>query len=65
VTYQRSLDEICAHIGADSLHYLSVQGLLESMAEAPDHYCTACFTGKYPIPVTDKEKPQDNYINEI
>ena len=65
VTYERNLDDICRYIGADSLHYLSIDGLLNSMAEPKSHYCTACFTGDYPIPVTDKEKAQDNYINEI
>jgi len=35
-------------IGADSLEYLSLEGMLKSMPLAPDNFCTACFTGKYP-----------------
>ena len=39
--------QIAAMLGLDSLHYLSLRGLLGSVSE-PDHYCTACFTGEYP-----------------
>jgi amidophosphoribosyltransferase len=36
-------------IGADSLEYLSLEGMLKSMPLAKENFCTACFTGKYPI----------------
>jgi amidophosphoribosyltransferase len=39
--------EICAFIEADSLGYLSNDGLLLSVNSKEDHYCTACFTGQY------------------
>lgn len=65
VTFGRSLDDIRVYIDADSLSYLSIDGLLDSMAKPRDHYCTACFSGKYPIEVTDKAKTHENYINEI
>ena len=41
-------DEICKMIGADSLEYLSLEGLLESTGQNQG-YCTGCFTGNYPI----------------
>lgn len=46
-----SLDvaHICERLDADSLHYLSIEGLLGSVTEA-DHYCLACFDGNYPVP---------------
>ena len=44
------IPEIQAHLGADSLGYLSLPGLLES-TEA-EGFCTACLTGDYPTPVT-------------
>ncbi len=44
-----SIDEICAYLGADSLQYLSLEGLLKSVPKEMT-YCTACFTGEYPIP---------------
>jgi amidophosphoribosyltransferase len=36
-------------IGADSLDYLSLEGMLNSMPLAKEHFCTACFTGQYPV----------------
>ena len=46
-----SLEKIRQFIGADTLGYLSVEGLLKSVGGASDNFCTACFTGRYPIPV--------------
>ncbi|MCZ6614993.1 MAG: amidophosphoribosyltransferase [Chloroflexi bacterium] len=46
-----SLDEIRQFIGADSLGYLSVEGLLASVNGRSNSFCSACFTGRYPIPV--------------
>ncbi len=40
-------EQIADMLGLDSLHYLSLEGLLASVSE-PGHYCTACFTGDYP-----------------
>ena len=51
---QLSLDEMCEAIGADSLAFISIDGLYRAMglsgrnAELPE-YCDACFTGEYPI----------------
>ena len=38
-------------IGADSLEYLSLEGMLNSMPLPKEQFCTACFTGKYPTDV--------------
>jgi amidophosphoribosyltransferase len=48
-----SVEEIRRFLDADSLEYLSVEKLLESMPEENHGYCTACYTGKYPIPITE------------
>ena len=48
IAAHKSLDEICAHIGADSLAYLSIDGLMTAL-QAEDGYCNACFTGIYPF----------------
>jgi amidophosphoribosyltransferase len=45
------VDEIRDHIGADSLGYLSVEGLIEAVNLPQKKFCTACFTGNYPSPV--------------
>jgi amidophosphoribosyltransferase len=49
-----SPDELCKSLGADSLAFISVDGLLESLKVAgatTGGYCLGCFTGVYPIPV--------------
>jgi len=46
-----SVDEIRKHIDADTLGYLSVEGLLASVGLPREKFCLACFTGSYPIPV--------------
>ena len=52
IAAHQSVDEIAKFIGLDSLHYLSIEGLLESVrgnGEKPP-YCLACFDGDYMIP---------------
>ena len=51
VAAKMSVDEICDFIGADSLGYLSHQGLLRTVGGQKSQYCMGCFTGSYPIPV--------------
>jgi len=45
------VEEIRRSIGADSLSYVSLEGLIEATTIAEDKLCAACFTGKYPISV--------------
>lgn len=49
-----SVDEIRKHCGLDSLGYLSLEGLLGAVSKPVGGYCTACFTGKYPVPVFEE-----------
>jgi amidophosphoribosyltransferase len=51
IAAQKSVPEICEYIGADSLGYLSIDGLVEAVGLPRDNFCLACFTGDYPIPV--------------
>ena len=51
IAARMSVDEIRRHIGADSLGFLSVDGLMSAVQMPSDSFCTACFTGNYPIPV--------------
>ena len=51
IAAQKSIPEICNFIGADSLGYMSIDGLIEAVALPKDIFCLACFTGNYPIPV--------------
>ena len=44
-----SLEEIRRYIEADSLEYLSLEGLLSAVNSHRSDYCTACYTGRYPV----------------
>ena len=43
-----TVDEICSYIGADSLGYLDVPGLMRAMDTADDNYCKGCFHRRIP-----------------
>jgi amidophosphoribosyltransferase len=47
----RSVEEMRAHIGATSLHYISVEGMQEAIGLPEDSVCRACFTREYPTSV--------------
>jgi amidophosphoribosyltransferase len=49
IAAQKTLGEIVQHVGADSLGYLSVEGLLGAVETEEGGYCRACFTGEYPL----------------
>ncbi len=48
---QKTVPEICEYVGADSLEFLSVEGLFRAIGKDSDQCCAACFTGQYPIEV--------------
>lgn len=50
-----SIEEIREYLGVESLEYLTTEELLKSVYEsAPEHFCTACFTGNYPTVVNSQ-----------
>ena len=53
-----SIEEICKYIEADSLGYLSLEGMIEAAGGNPFEYCTACFDGKYPFPIPESVEKQ-------
>lgn len=53
IATNRTIDEMCKMIGADSLAFLPVEKLKEIIPDAACGYCDGCFTGKYPVE-TDK-----------
>jgi amidophosphoribosyltransferase len=60
VAAQMNSEEICAHIGADSLAFVSNDGLYRAAGEknrnnAQPQFCDACFTGEYPTHLTDQD----------
>src|SRR2546429_197793 len=48
-----SVDEICARVEADSLAYLSLEGMIDATEVPGEKFCTACFSSAYPIPVPE------------
>lgn len=57
IAANNNLEEIRASLGVDSLGYLSLDGMLESVPTGPDGFCHACFSGDYPTaPPTDPGK---------
>ena len=54
ISATKSLEEIRDFIGADSLHFISIEGLRTCVpALDPDHMCYACFNNQYPVPEED------------
>ncbi|PWH15115.1 MAG: hypothetical protein DDG60_06690 [Anaerolineae bacterium] len=50
IAHKRTVDEIRDEVGADSLTFLSLQGMMRAVGSS-EGYCQACFTGRYPVPV--------------
>ena len=51
IAAQKSIDQVRDFIGADSLGYISLAGLVKAVGLPEEKFCMACFTGDYPIPV--------------
>jgi amidophosphoribosyltransferase len=45
-----SVDEIRQYLNADSLHYLSQEGMVKATGRTKESFCMACYDGKYPVP---------------
>jgi amidophosphoribosyltransferase len=56
IAAQKSVEEIREHINADSLGYLSIQGLVRAIGLKRDKFCLACFDSRYPIEIPDDVK---------
>lgn len=65
IASHQSIEEIRKFIGADSLGYLSIEGLLTACGEEIDKpkFCTACYTNKYPIEVSSSAKQLCSVVN--
>ena len=50
-----SVDEIKEYLGVDSLHYLSTEKMLGATNKDPSEFCSACFTGDYPIKINEEQ----------
>ena len=63
ISATKSLEEIRDFIGADSLHFISIEGLRTCVPVLnPDHMCYACFNNQYPVPEEDAALDVDDAI---
>lgn len=51
IANQLTQEELCSYLGADSIGYLDVPGMIRATQLPENHFCLACFTGNYPLPV--------------
>jgi amidophosphoribosyltransferase len=58
---QCTLDQIRDYLGADSIGYLDVEGMVRATGQPEESFCLACFTGDYPVPV---DPSVDKFIME-
>jgi amidophosphoribosyltransferase len=63
IAANQSVDEIRKFIEADSLGYLSVEGMLEAFGRPQQATCTACFTGIYPVEIEEEEREKEHALD--
>ncbi len=55
VAHERTVEEVAAEVGADTLAYLSLPGVYEAIRGDRDRHCDACFSGDYPLAIDDHQ----------
>jgi amidophosphoribosyltransferase len=65
IASSHSVEEITRHLGADTLGYLSHEGLMASMGTESHRYCSACFTGRYPVPIPQEGREQMKLFEKV
>lgn len=61
----KSIPEICTYLGATSVQYLSLDGLLRATGVPVGDLCTACFTGEYPIDIGERSQEVRKVLAEV
>ena len=51
IASENEIAEIGRFVGADSIGYLTIEGMYEALGNRSEGFCDACFTGAYPVPV--------------
>src|SRR5690242_18722245 len=59
------VEEVCTSIGADSLGYISEEGMVAATEQPGDSLCTACFTGSYPVELPDESRLGKNLFETL
>ena len=55
IASKMDIDQTCEYLGADSLHYITLEKMLEIFGEHKNDFCAACFDGRYPVDVTGSD----------
>ncbi len=61
----KSVEEIGKQLGVNSLAYLSREGMLQATREDPETFCSACFTGNYPVPIPQSVKRSKLILEKV
>jgi len=59
-----SVEDVCASLGADSLGYISLEGMIAATEQPASQLCTACFTGRYPIEIPETATMGANLLDQ-
>lgn len=65
VANERNEEQVAEVVGADSVHYLSMQGLVESITLPAESLCLGCLTGKYPVDVPEEHHRFQKSLEEF
>src|SRR5438552_7774512 len=63
IAHGRTVEEVAEELGADSLHYLSLEGVYEAVGAPRSEHCDACFSGEYPL--AGSERANGKYSLEL
>jgi amidophosphoribosyltransferase len=64
IAHDRTVEDVARELGADSLAYLSLEGLYEAIGSTRETHCDACFTGEYPLERTEQHRGK-NALEEL
>jgi len=56
IAHGRTVEEVSEELGADSLHYLSLEGVYKAVGVSREEHCDACFSGEYPLAGTEEAR---------
>jgi amidophosphoribosyltransferase len=65
IAHGRTVDEVAAELGADSLAYLSLEGVYDAVGAQRAHHCDACFSGEYPLAGTAEANGKFAFENAL
>jgi amidophosphoribosyltransferase len=65
IAHDRTVAQVAAELGADSLAYLSLEGVYEAIGAGRTTHCDACFSGEYPLPGTEDAQMKNAFERRL